>query len=292
MYEIAARTFACATVTALLAFGNATIGQAQTPSIPQGNLTINLQPLCAGLTSPVYATHAGDRSGRLFVVEQTGKIFVLDTASGVCLTQPYLDLSAKVVTVNPGYDERGLLGLAFHPDFKNNGRLFVRYSSPRTGAAGEPCAAPPFGCHAEVLAEYRVRDPRANVAEVVGERVLLRVNKPQFNHNAGDVAFGRDGYLYFGLGDGGGANDGLSDVPPTHGPIGNAQNLDSLLGKMLRIDVNHKAPGLEYAIPRRNPFAGSTPGADEIARRWPRLRLAQCTFEVLSPDRAGSATRE
>jgi glucose/arabinose dehydrogenase len=264
MYGKIGRTLACAAATALLTAGSFTVAQAQTPSIPPGDLTINLQSVCSGLTSPVLGTHAGDHSGRLFVVDQTGKIFVFDTERGVCLAQPYLDLSAKVVTLNAGYDERGLLGLAFHPDFRSNGRLFVRYSSPRTGAAGEPCAAPPFGCHAEVLAEYRVRDPRANVAEVIGERVLLRVDKPQFNHNAGDVVFGRDGYLYFGLGDGGGANDGLSDVPPTHGPIGNAQNLDSLLGKMLRIDVNHKDAGKEYAIPRRNPFAGSTPGADEI----------------------------
>jgi glucose/arabinose dehydrogenase len=244
----------CATTTAL----------AQTPSIPKGDITINLQPLCSGLVAPVLATHAQDRSGRLFVLDQPGKIYVLDTQQGVCLPEPYLDLTSKIVTVNPGYDERGLLGLAFHPNFKNNGRLFVRYSAPREANPGDPCAAPPFGCHAEVLAEYRVRDPRANVADVVSERIVLSVDKPQFNHDSGDIAFGPDGYLYVGQGDGGGAHDGLADTPPSHGPIGNAQNLDSLLGKVLRIDVNRKDPGREYAIPRRNPFAGAVPGADEI----------------------------
>src|SRR5213076_1413475 len=98
----------------------------------------------------------------------------------------------------------------------------------------------PRGCHEEILSEYHVSaDP--NIATPVGT-ILFRVNKPQFNHNSGDVVFGADGFLYFGLGDGGGANDGLADNPPSHGPIGNAQNITVPLGKMLRIDVDSGTP--------------------------------------------------
>jgi glucose/arabinose dehydrogenase len=111
-----------------------------------------------------------------------------------------------------------------------------------------------------------VRGPPAttNVADPASERVLLRVDKPHFNHNGGQIAFGPDGFLYASLGDGGGAHDGLADTPPSHGPIGNGQNVEVLLGKVLRIDVDGPHdPGLEYRIPPDNPFAGAA-GADEI----------------------------
>ena len=224
--------------------------------VPTGNVTVELVPVATGFVSPVTLTHAGDGSGRLFIVDQSGLIRVVK--NGTLLPQPFLDLTDRIVEVNPGFDERGLLGLAFHPDYANNGRFFVRYSAPRDGAAGEPCFGTSRGCHAEVLAEYRVSaDP--DVADADGA-VLLMVDEPQFNHNSGGVAFGPDGYLYFTLGDGGGANDGLADTPPSHGPIGNAQDIFTILGSILRIDVDGSAP---YAIPPDNPFAGG-PGADEI----------------------------
>jgi glucose/arabinose dehydrogenase len=103
-----------------------------------------------------------------------------------------------------------------------------------------------------------------NHADPGSERILFRVDEPQFNHNSGHVAFGPDDLLYFTLGDGGGAHDGLADTPPSHGPIGNGQNIETVLGSVLRIDVDGRDPGLEYGIPRDNPFAGDTPGADEI----------------------------
>jgi glucose/arabinose dehydrogenase len=239
-------------------------GLAQTSSIPQGDTVVELQLLCAGLTSPVYATHAGDRSKRLFIVDQAGLIRIMDTEYGVCRDEPFLDLTSKIVAVNPFFDERGLLGLAFHPDFRHNGRLFVRYSAPRAGSEGEPCFGTSRGCHEEILAEYRVRNRYDRVADPASEKILFRIDEPQFNHNSGNVAFGPDGYLYFTLGDGGGAHDGLADVPPSHGPIGNGQNIETVLGSILRIDVDRKSPGLQYGIPRSNPFAGPTPGADEI----------------------------
>jgi len=236
-----------------------------TPSIPQGDIVIELELVCDGLTSPVYATGAGDRSDRLFIVDQVGTIRILDSDYGTCLAEPFLDLSSKIVELNPFFDERGLLGVAFHPRYKHNGRFFVRYSAPRVGALGEPCFGTTRGCHAEILAEYNVGNGEPNVADAASERVLFSVNEPQFNHDGGTVAFGPDGFLYFALGDGGGAHDGLADSPPSHGPFGNGQNIETVLGSMLRIDVDGEPdPGLEYAIPADNPFAGATPGADEI----------------------------
>src|SRR5207244_11505568 len=132
----------------------------------------------------------------------------------------FLDLTSLMVTVNRGYDERGLLGLAFHPQFATNGRFFVRSSRPRPAVAGDVCNAAPFFCHTEVLAEYTVTPPSSNVANPTGT-VLFTVDKPQFNHNSGGIAFGPDGFLYFSMGDGGGANDGLAEPPPSHGPTGN-----------------------------------------------------------------------
>jgi len=228
--------------------------------IRKGPITIKLETVAAGLTAPEHLTHAGDGSGRLFIVDQAGLIRIVK--NGVLLSQPFLDLRAQLPALNPGYDERGLLGLAFHPNYAHNGRFFVRYSAPRAGDASEPCFGNFFGCHEEILAEYSVSaDP--DVANPAG-RILFRVDKPQFNHNSGTVAFGPDGFLYFTLGDGGGANDGLADIPPSHGPIGNAQNIDVPLGKILRLDVDSPAqPPLAYAIPADNPFVGRD-GLDEI----------------------------
>jgi len=229
-----------------------------------GGLTVELEEVAAGLTAPLGVTHAGDGTGRLFIWEQTGQIKIV--AGGVLLPTPFLDLSDKLVDLNAFYDERGLLGLTFHPDYASNGRFFVRYSAPRDGDPGEPCNDPDgfiVGCHQEVLAEYQVSaDP--NLADPSSEIILHEADQPQFNHDGGAVAFGPDGMLYWSLGDGGGANDGLADMPPSHGPSGHAQNTETVLGSILRIDVDGPHdPGLPYAIPPDNPFAAG-PGADEI----------------------------
>ncbi|MHC4235423.1 MAG: PQQ-dependent sugar dehydrogenase, partial [Planctomycetota bacterium] len=228
--------------------------------IPTGDITIRLEPVAAGLTAPVSVTHAGDGSGRLFIVEQSGQIRIVE--NGNVLPTPFLDLSGEIPALNPFFDERGVLGLAFHPDYANNGRFFVRYGLPRAGDPSEPCFGSSRGCHEEVVAEFSVSgDP--NVADPNGT-ILFRIDEPQFNHDSGDVAFGPDGFLYFTLGDGGGAHDGLADTPPSHGPIGHGQNIETALGSILRIDVDSppQVP-LEYAIPPDNPFVG-TNGVDEI----------------------------
>ncbi len=243
----------------------ATLGLATGPDlaraqIPLGDSTIGLELVADGLTSPVYATHAGDGSGRLFIVDQAGQIRIVQ--NGTLLATPFLDLVGEIVPVNPGFDERGVLGLAFHPGYANNGRFFIRYSKPRNGAPSEPCFGTSRGCHEEILAEFSVSgDP--NVANPAGN-ILFRVDEPQFNHDSGGVSFGPDGLLYFTLGDGGGAHDGLADAPPSHGPIGNGQNINTALGSILRIDVDSppQVP-LAYAVPPDNPFVGQ-PGVDEI----------------------------
>jgi len=229
--------------------------------IPKGDITIELETVATGLTAPLGVTHAGDRSGRLFIWEQSGQIRIVQDEQ--LLPTPFLDISGKLPALNPFFDERGLLGLAFHPKFKQNGRFFVRYSAPRVGDPTEPCFGTSRGCHEEVLAEYSVSE-NPNLADPGSEMILFSVDEPQFNHDAGTVAFGPDGFLYFSLGDGGGAHDGLADDPLSHGPIGNGQNIETTLGSVLRIDVGSppQAP-LAYAIPVDNPFVGA-PGADEI----------------------------
>lgn len=229
-------------------------------------VSISLKPFVSGLPSPVDLTHAGDGSGRIFIVDQGGKIHISD-AGGSLLPDPFLDVSSKLPALNAGFDERGLLGLAFHPNYTSNGRFFIRYSAPRTGVSGEPCFGTSRGCHSEVLAEYNVvGDPAtSNTGDPNSEVILFTVDEPQFNHNGGQVAFGPDGYLYWTLGDGGGAHDGLADVPPSHGPIGNGQNRFTPLGKIHRIDVDSPPdPGLPYAIPSSNPFADGVDGLPEI----------------------------
>jgi glucose/arabinose dehydrogenase len=236
----------------------------QTPSVPQGDIAIDLELIADGLTAPLYATHAGDNSGRLFVVGQAGTVRIVDE-SGSLLADPFLDLTSSIAMADPLIDERGLLGLAFHPDFAQNGRFFVRYSAPRPGRPGEPCFATNIGCHEEVLSEFIVSEADPDEADPGSERILFRIDQPQSNHNGGDVAFGPDGILYFALGDGGGSHDGFADSPPSHGPLGNGQNIKSALGSILRIDVDRPPdPGLEYAIPPSNPFRGPIPGVDEI----------------------------
>jgi glucose/arabinose dehydrogenase len=267
-----------------LAFCTSLGGPSISAAIPKGDLTITLEEVAGGFEAPIFLTHAGDGLGRLFVVDQAGKIFVME--DGTLLPEPFLDLTSKIVPVKKEYDERGLLGLAFHPDFDTNGRFFVRYGTLRPGEPEEPCSNPDgfiVGCHKEVLAEYHVSENR-NLADPTSEVILLEVDEPQYNNNGGDVAFGPDGYLYLGLGDGGGAGDGLADDPPSHGPEGNGQNIHTLLGAILRIDVDGSVP---YDVPLDNPFVDED-GLDEIFaygfRNPYRFSFDRRTGELYAPD--------
>jgi len=183
-----------------------------------------------GPDQPLFVTNAGDATQRLFVVERTGKIRVV--SGGVLQSTAFMDLSAKVSCCA---GERGLLGLAFHPSFASNLRLFAYY----TDTNGDI-----------IVAEYTANAARTS-ASASTERIILQVNHQTYaNHNGGWIGFGPDGYLYIATGDGGGGGD----------PLGNGQNKNTLLGKMLRIDVNGAQP---YAIPPGNPFASSG-GAKEV----------------------------
>lgn len=209
------------------------------------SITVGLQQVAGGMVHPVTMAHARDGSGRLFVADQTGQIYVIG-ADGAMIDTPFLDVSDRMVEINPGYDERGLLGLAFHPDYANNGRIFVYYSAPlRDGGQGD---------HTSHLSEFTVSVDDPNAADAGSERVVMQIDQPQANHNGGQIRFGPDGYLYIPLGDGGGANDnddGHVDDWYAENAGGNGQDTEqNLLGSILRIDVNAGDP---YGIPADNP---------------------------------------
>lgn len=208
---------------------------------------MGLEAVAAGFTMPVALASPDDGTGRLFVVDLPGVIRIID-ADGCLQDEPFLDIADRVVDLRTGYDERGLLGLAFHPRFAENGRFFVYYSAPlRAGA-------PEGRDHTSRVSEFTVSTP--DRADSNSERVILEVEEPQANHNGGSITFGPDGCLYIPLGDGGGAND----VGRGHPPGGNGQDTTTLLGKILRIDVDGPEP---YGIPGDNPFVGRE-GRDEI----------------------------
>jgi glucose/arabinose dehydrogenase len=207
-----------------------------------GALTIQLTKVASGLKSPLLLTSANDGSNRLFVVEKTGKILIIE--NGQLLSTPFLDVSSKMVKVSSLYDERGLLGLAFHPNYTMNGRFFIYYCAPSSKTGVD---------HENVIAEYTVDPLNVNKADPLSETILLSIDAPESNHVGGQLAFGPDGMLYIGVGDGGGEGD-------QHGLIGNGQNISTNLGKILRIDVDHGSP---YAIPSDNPFASGN-GSKEI----------------------------
>jgi hypothetical protein len=195
---------------------------------------IQLIPVATGLASPVFVTGARDGTHRLFIVEQAGTIRVMPIAGAT--HSLFLDIRARVRSGG----EQGLLGLAFHPSYSTNRRFFVYYTRAADGTI--------------VIAEYAASSSNPQVADAT-ERVLLTIPHPSFaNHNGGMLAFGPDGYLYIGVGDGGSAND----------PPNNAQNRNVLLGKLLRIDVDRQSGTLPYAIPLSNPFFGSIDGRDEV----------------------------
>ena len=218
-------------------------GNASSNVADQAASIVGLKLLAEGFAAPMEFVSSHDGTGRMFVVDQTGLVKII-TSDGKQIEEPFLDIRDRMVDISPNYDERGLLGLAFHPDFARNGRLFVFYSAPLRFAAPEG-----WSC-TNHLSEFTVSKEDQNKANISSERVLLQVDKPQMNHNGGTIAFGLDGYLYLPLGDGGGAND----VDVGHAPEGNGQNTSILLGKILRIDVNNASAA--YGIPADNPFVG------------------------------------
>ncbi len=249
---------------ATLIVGSANTSWAELPKI-------RLEPISENqIVAPVGITHSGDGSGRLFVTDQRGTIQILQ--DGSLISEPFLDIESRLVPERAGFDERGLLGLAFHPDYGQEdsagfGRFYVYYSASDPSSPGT--TTEPVN-HRSVIAEYRVSATNPNLADPSSEKILMTFQQPQFNHNAGYLGFGPDGYLYITTGDGGSSNDnnaGHTGGDPTQpsGVLGNAQDRSKLLGKVLRIDVDGtNGPGGVYGIPDDNPFVGAVGVREEI----------------------------
>jgi glucose/arabinose dehydrogenase len=189
---------------------------------------------------PLELTHAGDGSQRIFVASQIGTIFVLPGAESVREAKVFLDIRDRVQDFRKDAEE-GLLGLAFHPQYRSNGYLYVCYSSSQE-------------LRTSVISRFAVSPDDPNKADPASETVIMKIPQPFSNHNGGSIAFGHDGYLYIALGDGGGRND----------PLGHGQNLGTLMGSLLRIDVDHHQPGKNYAVPADNPFVSRAGAQPEI----------------------------
>ena len=221
---------------------------------------VALKLIAEGITSPLGVVEAPDGTNRLFVIDQVGKIWIVNSA-GVKMGTPFIDVSNMMVPLMPFYDERGLLGFAFHPDFKSNGKFYIYYQLPPRPGGPAPGAT---WDNLSRISEFKVDAGNPNIADMSSEKIILQMDDPQFNHNGGTLAFGADGYLYISIGDGGGADD----VAPGHvedwyafNAGGNGQDIEAnLFGNILRLDVSS---GGAYNIPSDNPFVGK-PGMDEI----------------------------
>ncbi|HCW45575.1 MAG TPA: hypothetical protein DGU45_09740, partial [Planctomycetes bacterium] len=220
----------CAFLVILVLFPDVSIAES-------GTTPLSTRRIASGVARPVLVAAPEGDFERLFIVQQAGIIRIYDMASATLLTTPFLNINSIVGGGNSGADERGLLGLAFHPDYMNNGFFYLYYTNNSSDT---------------VVARFSVSATNPNVANGSPDQILFTQNQPFTNHNGGMIAFGpNDGYLYIGLGDGGSAND----------PQGNSQNPNTRLGKMLRLDVDAGTP---YAIPPDNPFVGPGAPLDEI----------------------------
>ncbi len=247
-------------------------------TIQKGNVSVELEEIVTGLASPLYLTTIGGSSGALLVVDQAGKVFVI--LDGQILAQPFLDVTGRLVSPlgilgthdEDDFDERGLLGLALHPDFSRSGaagyQKVYTYTSEAQGQAADFTTDPPPTTinHQSVVAEWTASGGGVDPAS---RREILRIDQPQFNHDGGMLAFGSDGYLYIALGDGGAGND----VGDGHGQTGNGQNINTVHASILRIDPLHPSTtpaspdpvsvNGHYRVPADNPFVG-VDGTDEI----------------------------
>jgi len=256
------------TLTCIILLSSCSSPDKETPEIPDGT-GITTAEAFPSLTfaNPVDIQNAGDGSNKLFVVEQAGVIKVFNNTSGVSSAETFLDIKSKVTSGG----ERGLLGLAFHPDYETNGFFYVNYTQ------GGPLKT--------VIARYTNPDRSTTRVDPTSEKILLTFDQPYDNHNGGSLQFGKDGFLYIATGDGGSGGD----------PQNNAQNRKSFLGKILRLDVNSTTKG-NYGIPADNPYATSTEGflpeiyAYGLRNPW-KISFDKQTGDLLAAD-VGQNERE
>uniref|UniRef100_A0A8C5QC47 HHIP like 1 n=1 Tax=Leptobrachium leishanense TaxID=445787 RepID=A0A8C5QC47_9ANUR len=227
-----------------------------------GCLQLCLEEVANGLRNPVAMVHANDGTHRFFVAEQVGVVWTyLPDRSR--LEEPFLNISKAVLTSPWEGDERGFLGIALHPNFKHNGKVYVYYSVE-------------IGFDEIIrISEFRVSSHDTNTVDHSSERIILEVEEPASNHNGGELLFGPDGYLYIFIGDGGMAGDPF-------GKFGNAQNKSALLGKVLRINVNHNDHGPLYRIPPDNPFVNEVAARPEVYAYGVR-NMWRCSFDRGDP---------
>jgi len=227
VFQVAVWTFA-----ATLCLSCSSGGTSTQPPPPPPPATFDLVQVANGFSTPLDIQQPDDTTSRLFVVEQGGHIQIIQS-NGTRAATAFLDVTGRAGFTSGG--ETGLLGLAFHPNYKNNRRFYVNYTR-NSGAQLQ-----------SVIAEFAASSSNVNFADPTTENILFTVDQPFANHKGGGLAFGKDGFLYIGLGDGGSGGD----------PQGNGQNTNTLLGKILRIDVDSaRSPGLNYAIPPTNPLVG------------------------------------
>jgi glucose/arabinose dehydrogenase len=218
------------------------------PNPYPGDSVTNLHLVADHMAAPLTLAEAPDNTKRLFIVDQVGKIWIIYPDS----SKPpsvFIDIASKMVSLQTGYDERGLLGLAFHPNYKTNGRFYLFYTAPPRAGGWDNLTR---------ISEFRVSSSNPDQADISSEKVILEADHPQMNHNGGTLAFGADGFLYISIGDGGGANDvGFGHVDDWYSANagGNGQDIyHNLMGNILRIDIDNGNP---YSVPADNPFVGT-----------------------------------
>jgi glucose/arabinose dehydrogenase len=233
----------------------------------EAQVKIKLVEVASGLTHPLAMVSIPDGSGRIAVIEQHGLVRIID-ARGRLLPEPFINVGAKMPTLHSFFDERGLLGIAFHPNYRENGKFYLASSVPLRASELDRRL---WWSHTNIVSEFSVSKTDPNKADATTERIVSQLDWPQFNHNGHWIGFGPDGMLYISTGDGGYANDWGIGHNVT---IGNGQDMRSLHGKMLRIDVN-KAD----SVPPDNPFVGRT---DALPQIW-ALGLRnpwRCSFDM------------
>ena len=233
--------FARFSLAMVLSLSLTAVSLAQDPPQPMPDTPLAIKAVRAfpelKFRRPVLLTNAGDGTNRIFVCSQPGKIFVFPNKPDIEEAETFLDWEKKTVYKDEEFEE-GILGLTFHPKFKTNGEFFMYYTE-----------VP----HISVISRFKVSKDNPNKADPASEEQILRIPQPYWNHNGGTIAFGPDGFLYIGLGDGGAGND----------PHKNGQNPNTMLGKILRIDVDHQDAGKKYAVPKDNPWVGQAGAATE-----------------------------